>query len=60
MLVRILQPFVVLLMQCSDQNITEQCSTEARITRSGESQDMFTEILQHSEADCLVQTLSWW
>ena len=58
MLERSLKPSVVLLMLCSDQNISEQCSTKAKITRSGESQDILAENLQHSEVDCLMQTLS--
>lgn len=60
MLVKSLQQSVVLFMLCSDQNLTEQCGTKANITRSGERQDMFAEILKHSEVDCLTQTLSEW
>lgn len=57
MLERSLKPSVVFLMLCYDQNIDEQFSTEARIRRSAESQDILL-VFCNSELECLMLTLT--
>lgn len=52
-----LKPSVVFLTLCYDQNSTEQFNTEARIRRSGESQDILL-VICNSELECLMPILT--